>query len=434
MWWRKRGSGFERSLAWGVFGRQMILNFRTFCLIGILSLGALLCWVDNPLYAIIAALPDGIHRRLPFEDLAAILRAGTCWRHGVDVYRPSPCLAGGVYNYSPLLLRASYLPVTAQDSMVFGFVMAACFIMAEALVPRPSGLKKFVAFMTISPPVLYALEQGNFDLMIFVLVCLGLRLLQRYPACGFALFALAAGAKFYPASLCSLVLREPLGRFIQITLVLGAAVLAFLYGFGHGAAEAAAIIPLSQPFRATFGAIDLPLGLKLLLHVPVIRAYYPAASLTSSRPFLQGIATLFSVVAIWHGMAAAPRYRSVLPYLTEAEKIFLWAGLALIVLCFFLTQNVAYRCIFMIFAAPGLWHIGQRSGQFGLYAAVLALMWEAVPRQLLIFLAPWSGPAPAILFWLAREALWWWVISQFTAILYGLAMAEVLRLRREAGR
>jgi hypothetical protein len=60
-------------------------------------------------------------------------------------------------------------------------------------------------------------------------------------------------------------------------------------------------------------------------------------------------------------------------------------------------------------------------------------MWEAVPRQLLTFLAPWTGPLPAVLFWLSREILWWWVIIQFTGILCCLAAAELRRLRREAG-
>jgi len=411
---------------------------RTFWLVLCLLLAILLWRVDHPLYVIIAALPDGIHRPMPFEDLSAILRASVCWRHGVNVYAPSSCLAGGVYNYSPFLLRAAYLPISAQDFLPLGFLMAGGFIIAQAFIPAvltPHG-RRFATAMTLSPPVFYALEQGNFDLVIFILVCIGVCVLQRRPAIGFGLFTLAAGAKFYPVALFSLILRERLQKFLGVMMVLSAGILVFLFCFAPGTAAAIAILPLSQPFRATFGAIDLPLGIRLLHlsshHMPSIKPYYPYMSLTTSQHVLHAIAFVLNFLAIICGIVMAPRYRPALADLPTAEKNYLWAGLCLITFCFFATQNVAYRSIFLLLAVPGLWRITAQQSRYGLPLAVLALMWEAVPRQLLTYLAPWIGPLPAVMVWLLREFLWWWVIIQFTAILWCLAEVELRRLRCEA--
>jgi hypothetical protein len=411
---------------------------RTLWLIFCVLLAILLWRLDDPLYIIIAALPDGIHRHVPFEDLSAILRAGLCWRHGVNVYAPSSCLAGGVYNYSPFLLRAAYLPINAQDFLALGFCAAGGFIIAQAFIPAPlsSRGQKFAAAMTLSPPVFYALEQANFDLVIFVAVCAGLRILQRHPAIGFGLFTLAAGAKFYPVALFSLILRERLQKFLGVMMVLSAGILVFLFCFAPGTTAAIAIIPISQPFRATFGAVDLPLGIKLLHlsldHIPSIKPYYPFSSISASQPDLRAVSAVFSLLATMSGIIIAPRYRTALSDLPVTEKNFLWAGLCLIIFCFFVTQNVAYRSIFLLLAVPGLWGIAGSQRQYALALAVLALMWEAVPRQFCTFLAPWIGPLPAVFFWLLREFLWWWVIIQFTSILWCCADVELRRLRREA--
>jgi hypothetical protein len=375
---------------------------------------ALLWRVWPAAYGLITAIPDGLHRRMPFEDLAAILQAGTCWRHGVDVYHPSACLAGGVYNYSPLLLRAAYLPIGVQDTMPGGICFALAFIGALNLIPVAARDRRYFLAFALSPPVFYAIEQGNFDLIMFAATCAALSWFTRRPVLSLGIFALAAGLKFYPAALLSLALRLPSKLFWRLATVGAVAACVFLVWLGPGIAGAAAVLPLSQPFRATFGAFDLPLGLRLLHAAPVIKPYYPPASLLIDRRAIRLVAVGLSALCLWRGAAVAPRYRAALAVLPAYETICLWAGLAVMLFCFLVTQNVIYRSIFVLLAVPGLCRLGRPV----LLAALLALMWEAVPRALL------GGP---VWLWLAREALWWWVMSEFAGILWGLVWQESKR-------
>jgi len=49
----------------------------------------------------------------PFVDLQSVLQAIDCARQGVDVTLPNPCMGGGLFQYSPLVLKAAALPLGA---------------------------------------------------------------------------------------------------------------------------------------------------------------------------------------------------------------------------------------------------------------------------------------------------------------------------------
>jgi hypothetical protein len=72
----------------------------------------------------------------------------------------------------------------------------------------------------------------------------------------------------------------------------------------------------------------------------------------------------------------------------------------------------------------------------GLIAASLILIWESVFRDsfaaIVTFLLP-AGIAAALQIglWILRECLWWWVITQFMAILMVFIFGQFSRLERE---
>src|ERR1700733_6215784 len=96
---------------------------------GVFMLFWLIHRVDLPRFVLFTRVADGVGKPVPFADLHDILQAGACWRAGVDVYRPSACLHG-VFNYSPFLLRAAYLPIGPRDTALGGVLLCLAFFIS----------------------------------------------------------------------------------------------------------------------------------------------------------------------------------------------------------------------------------------------------------------------------------------------------------------
>jgi hypothetical protein len=364
-------------------------------------------------YVFFTRIPDGAGKLHPFVDLRAILQGGACWRQGVDVYAPSACLDGGTFNYSPLLLRAALLPIGPGDALAGGILFCCAYAGALCLLPAPAGWGEFWlrAAAAFSPAGYYALEQGNLDTLIFAAVVLVLRLGWRWRGWGYAVFALAAGAKFYPVALLVLGLRESRRVFLFLAaagLVLTMLALVF---YGRGLVAAITSIPSGTPFRASFGRIDFTRGLVMLHMLP------------------HGTAQLFSWVLALGALGLAVWRRPVwargLALLGADEAGFLVAGAVVTVFCFMAAQNIEYRAIFLLLTLPGLVRLGRL-----LPWVVVLVLWEAVPRALLSGLSQPYLPHPACLcFWLLREGLWWWLVVECLAIVLAFAKSELQRLK-----
>ncbi len=432
----------SKSLAARLLKRETIWRFGPGALgAGLLLLFALMRKFALPVYVFLTALPDGARKPVPFIDLFAILQAGKCWRAGVDVYRPSACLFGGTFNYSPFLLRAAYLPIGPQDRMAGGVLIAFAFFVALAFLPRPESAREFWVRVAgaLSMTSFYALEQGNFDVVIFVVTVSALRPLlraRRDHSLSYGVIVLAAAAKFYPVALLVLVLREPCRRFLRIAALGALAGVLFLAHYAHGVAAALTTIPNSPPFRATFGRIDLFRGLNLL-HLLTARGVDhllgPVAFFSSGQTLAAVASWVASAVAIALSVRLRRGYGPALAQLRADAQLFLIAGAAVVVFCFYAAQNVEYRAIFLLLTFPGLWRM--KRGR-ALIWAMLLLLWEAVIRAALhspgLLTAGRSVLGDAqIAFWLLREGLWWWVAVELAAILLAFVTAEGLRLLRE---
>ncbi|MBB5372619.1 hypothetical protein [Acidocella aromatica] len=375
-------------------------------------------------YAALLGLLDPIPNLYTFTDLMAVLQAGACWKAGVNVYLPSPCMHGGVYNYAPMLLRIADLGIGPALRMPLGLASGVLFLLVSLGLPPARGWGGVVwrCLGLCSGDVMLALNTANLDVLIFVLLVAGLLLLlrARLAALGYALFTLAAAMKLYPAVLLGLVLRERRRFIVLMTLVLAAAGGVYLWAYGAGTARAIDILPGGLPFRAVFGAMNVPFGLALLAFLPVHTlepdqaAFFAALSYPFVPLYIVVAQKLLVLAGIVSALQLAPRYQEELRGLSESEHLFLLAGAILVGFCFCAAQNLDYRAIFLLLTLPGLMRLraAEAADLRFLPVAVLLLLWEGLFRHL----AGMVGYAAQVLAWGVREYLWWWVVVRLLAL------------------
>jgi Glycosyltransferase family 87 len=382
------------------------------------------------------AIPEAVLRTLgvepgpiPFLDTHAILAAAQCQRHGIDVYLSDPCdLLGRPHVYSPLWLALVPPPLGTAATPWIGAGLDLLFILALPIVmpARGKGEMAILALAVFSPMTLYALERGNNDLVIFLLVLsagLLLGLKCRWRLCGYALLTGAALLKYYPAVLLALAGRE---RRRRTALIAGGAVAAFaiVVAYDHDPLfRALANIPRASYYTDAFSAQNLPFGL-----VQGLPNLIKAAPLGLA---LFAVLAAFAVARAWR----TARLLDAEPVdWTTSEVRFAAIGGLLLTGCFFAAQNIDYRGVFFLFVLPGLLQLRgaalsmpARQLLSRLIAAVVFLMWEEFFRSALPM-----GSHVFMLFWVLRELLWWWLIAGLAAIA-GCHLARLPLLRDSLG-
>jgi hypothetical protein len=395
--------------------------------LAVLLLFVALYWALPGVYFAILAAFDIPKAARPFSDLGAVLQAVHCAGRGVEVYAPNPCMGGGTYNYSALLLHVSALGGLAARLDGVGLGLALLFIAALALLPAPQSRAEFWlrAAGTASASTIFAVERMNLDVIILVLAIGGIWLVLQggiAKLAGYGLFGIGAALKYYPIALLALLLRERPKRLVIIAAPLAGAGLVAAWRFRPQIAAALAAIPHGPPFGNCFGAIDIPLGFTLglaALHGNDLR-HLDSLQMPLALRGLYGAMLLF---ALWRGWKKAACYRPTLAMLPSAAQAYLTGGAALICACFFLAQNIDYRAIFLLLVLPASLALERR---FAL--AIVALLWESLFRTIAIaamppLLGPVGGYSVVIMVWLARELLWWWVVTRLLAVLFSQAAA-----------
>ncbi len=169
------------------------------------------------------------HYSLYFVDTMAVLSAGQAWHAGLDIYQNNPFDPfGRPHVYGPWWLLTGPMGLTIADAFWIGPLLGMAFLVAAAAVlgPRRPAAAGVAWLLLASPQVLLALERGNNDLVVFILLALagGLLARPRGPALfGVGLFGLAAALKMYPlAALPALVARPVPRRAALLWLGVGA--------------------------------------------------------------------------------------------------------------------------------------------------------------------------------------------------------------------
>jgi hypothetical protein len=263
------------------------------------------------------------------------------------------------------------------------------------------------------------------DLLMFVMAASASALARRGPwlrMLGYAIALLAGMLKFYPITLLILAVRERLAVFVAIGITALCMIAVWVALDGGDILRAMANIPVSAAFdNNAFGMRNLPLGLT---------QYFGLS------PWA-GAALLIALACAMLAVAVALARRDDLRDLTETEATSLLAGAVLIVTCFLAAQNIQYRAIHLLLALPGLTALARMGDLRCRITVMLAiiLMWSgAISAPLdagLTYLGVPTLPdsETQVAVWLARELMWWCVVTMLAALMLRLVWDS--RARRD---
>jgi hypothetical protein len=362
--------------------------------------------------------------RYPFLDWETIGAWAKCWQQGVNVYVTDPCdVLGSVADYSPLWLRASFIPTDALWTNIIGTTLDISFILSLVFVVRPVNWREVAIFVGVccSVMVVYALERANVDVLIFIMIVvagmLGIgSLISRMVAYTILLFA--GLLKFYPLVGFMIALRERPRVFIGVCLISFFIVALFAYAYRDELVAMSRNIPLNSSASGSFGAINLPQGFAAAIDVFVPQLRHTPLFRWIQIAFVAGL----SIPTVAHAFVLSRNHGLERSFsrLAEHDRMFLSLGSALIVGCFFTGQSIEYRGVYLIMVVAGLVALCRSADcvavRIKLTRAILIiifLMWQSILRHLL----EQQGSVILGVFWLVRELLWWYQVSVLLAVL-----------------
>lgn len=344
----------------------------------------------------------------PFLDTHVVLAWIECHRAGVDVYVRNPCdVMDRVLAQSPLWLALAPSGLGVAATPVIGLALGLAFCAALFLLggarDRRGGIVMLAA--CLSPATLYALERGNTDLVVFVLLA---PLARWAPGgvgrlCGYALVLLAGALKFFPLAALAAAIGESLGRLAALGLASLAVVGVFIL---HYAADLPRLAWHGDDwFGTSYGALKLWGGLRVLAPGHAWLAWVVCAAVA-------GLAGARAVAIARRGAADGG-----LAGLDQPMRDFFLLGAGIMVGSFLIGQNTLYRAIFLIPTLPALLALGRAGPARPLWMAVLFVLWSVfVP----LHLHDWLQSEPFFkALWLPMQLLWWWLIAGLAGLVLG---------------
>ena len=294
----------------------------------------------------------------PFLDWEAVSAAIRCWNNNIDVYIANPCdVLNRPHLYSPLWLRATFIPTDRVWTMPIGIGIILAFLLSLFWIVKPTNWRELIVFTLActSTTVVYALERGNSDVILFIMLVVA-GVLSTGPLASrvlcYALILLAGLLKFYPLTGFLAALRERPRTFFAIVVAVGLIVVGLFYRFRTETAAALKNIGGWEYASDLFGAVNLPFGsLRYALWLfPGLEQYTWFAALPYMIMAVLLIVTAVQVIRLTRNVNLAGAFAKM----PEQDAIFLVIGAALIAGCFFAGQSVAYKGIYLIFVVAGL--------------------------------------------------------------------------------
>ncbi len=309
--------------------------------------------------------------RPAFADLVAVLAAGEARQQGLDVYRANPLDPfNRPHVYGPAWLLTGELGLTRSDSGWLGMALAVGFIGAAVALcaPRTPRAALLVVALLLSPPVVLALERGNNDLVIYVLLAGAAAQLGRSGALAMsaasAAFVAAAVLKFYPLVCLPALLAQRAGRRRALPWMLAS-------GAVLGAAWFAQRVELARVFALAPEPVTIfSFGLRL--------SRITWQLLPDERLWLLLGAAPVLVVGGWWVSRSSAALRALVPVhgVVAAAAV---AGAASWVFCYLWTTNFPYRVLLLILVAPVLLRADGSRPAAQLVAGMLAVGWLIAP-------------------------------------------------------
>jgi hypothetical protein len=324
-----------------------------------------------------------------FADTRFITQSIECMENGHDPYLDPRCDPfGRPYNYPPIWLELSRLSVRPATTKLIGIVIAASTFGALALI-LSSGLAAsgaLIVLSLLSPPILFGLERGNIDFVIFTLLVLGIVATSSKPPrarTGLRALIIVALAvlKIYPLAAAGVFLRNGRGWFLSI-MVAATAGGAFVWAAYGRVGLIMANTPMDYMYSFGAATLFLPLRAAEERFLPS-----PTGDSSSIRLIASVIAMGWALILLLGCLyfSRLPHvFKGLLPVLRRGETAAdtAVACLSVFVFCFLLGANYDYRLIFLLGAMPVmLQHFESRPGVRTLLApvAVVTLLWLSRP-------------------------------------------------------
>jgi hypothetical protein len=253
-----------------------------------------------------------------------------------------------VYNYPPIWLGLRYLGVTGRSTNLMAAMMAAMFVVALlALFNVKNWAGAILVFLAlISRPILFAIERGNTDLVVFSLLVFGFFLVERQRDeikrfCEAILIVILVILKLFPIATVVIFIRNRRGLITSLS-VAALSVAAFLITSGRRAPMILRNTPKMRYF--SYGAY------------PALAGIVSPISQTWEK-FIDhhhGIGSIAAVLVACLSVAVGQRYRQrlyrFLPELNFDTAIGCIAisGLAIYLFSFLNAASFEYRLIFLL--------------------------------------------------------------------------------------
>ena len=315
--------------------------------------------------------------------------------------------------------------------MPIGTGIVVAFWLSLFWLVKPANWRELIVFALActSTMIVFALERGNVDVILFImLVAAGV--LSTGPLASrilsYALILLAGLLKFYPLIVFLTALRERPRAFFAIAAAAGLIVVGFFYRFQTEIAAALKNTFWGGHASELFGSVNLPVGVPRFA-LPLFPGLEQFAWYTALPGAIMAVLLILTAVQVIR-LARNGDLAAAFANMPERDAMFLVIGAALIAGCFFAGQSVNYRGIHLIFVVAGLVAMRRAADARGTRASltralmiVVFLMWEGLIRQALPHdEAAGLGPArlaPFGLFWLIREVLWWRLVALLLGVL-----------------
>lgn len=353
--------------------------------------------------------------RYPFLDWEYLPASASCWRRGVNVYIATPCdVLSRAFDYSPLWLRAWFLPTGPFWRNVFGLGVGLSFLASTYLIIRPQSWREALVFggAMLSPMIVFLVERGNIDAIMFAMLALAVvvSMHRGMRTLSYGLIMFAGLLKFYPLAAMGVALREK-PRVFWTVAVSSTFILALYYlWFRTELHDAVRNVPAFGYAQGLFGANNLPLGLAVM----IAEGRFALERGTPSEPPLL-VALLAAALAAMSFAGGYLVYRSrqlhaAYDRMGERDRRLLAVGSALVAGCFYAGQSANYRGVMLIFVLAGLVALrreiaagAMRGLLTALMATIVILMWDGMFRHALLQ-GSWEHLRAT--YWVMRETLW----------------------------
>lgn len=355
-----------------------------------------------------------------FSDLHVITASYETIIDGGDPYLQNDADPWGrPYNYPRIWLALGYLGLNSTNLFFFGAVMAIIYV--GLTFKLFSGLSKkeglYASLLLFSPSSALAIERGNIDLVIYILLTLSIFIYKgdsiKNSAKVFLLIFLASALKLYPIFAVFVFLKEKKNVFFKIFISMN--VLFLLYFIVSWSDLEFIFKNTPNAPAASYGVVILPMH--------VLFAFFEGGQEAVPRFRLIGLLIgNFILLLVMLGIyikVKNVKYTFELFKCTEDKKlVFFYLGVGIFVGSFALGNNWDYRLIFLFFTVPQLLYwfkhqIELRTVVFSCLGLILALVqwnffsYERLTRIMVINeLCTWVLVGLLIYLFLLSSPLW----------------------------